>query len=85
MIIYYLLKAIGTGVSAFFSFLEPVTTLPFEADVYLAQGISYVRFLFTVFPPLELMFQALLVILAFKVTLKLIAVVPFIKGLVTKI
>lgn len=57
-----------------FSFLSPVTHFPLNADVYLAQGVSYIRFLMTVFPPLDLMWQALLIVLGFKVTLWLLQV-----------
>lgn len=61
-----------------------VSTLPFGIDSILVQGMSYFKFLITVFPPFGVLWEALLLVIGFKILLKLIAMIPIVRGLLHK-
>lgn len=84
MIILFLLSlpiAILNGIA---NFLPVVDVLPFGIDAVLVQGMGYIIFLVDVFPPLQTIWVGLLSVLGFKLTLKLLAIVPILKGLLHK-
>lgn len=61
-----------------------VTTLPFGIDAILVQGMGYIWFIVSVFPPLGIIIDGLLFVLTFKLALKLVAMIPIVKGLLYK-
>jgi len=55
--------------------------LPFGIDAILVQGMGYIYFLVGIIPPLELMLQAFIYVIMWKLALKLIAMLPIIRGI----
>jgi len=66
------------------SFLPQVVVLPFGIDAVLVQGMGYLFYLMDVFPPIRSLWLGILFVLGFKLSLKLVAVIPIIKGLLYK-
>lgn len=83
MIVQFLIKAVLSLFGGLFSLFPVVHTLPL-VDSYLVSGVGYLRFLITVFPPLDVMLTAFLYYIGFKVVLKGIAMIPVIKGFLYK-
>lgn len=83
MIIQLLLNSTIGLLNAITSTFGVVTALPF-VDEYLVTGMGYINFLSTVFPPIGLMLQVFLWYILFKLSLKLIAMIPIIKGFLYK-
>lgn len=54
-----------------------VTTLPFGIDSILVQGVGYIKFLATVFPPIDSVLNGFLYIIGFKVLMKLVRLIPW--------
>lgn len=90
MILLLILK-LFLGLLTFFPFL--VTTifpfmdnylLPFGIDAILVQGMGYVRFLSTVFPPVEVLLEAIVIVIMWKMLLKFIAMIPVLRNLLHK-
>jgi len=69
-------------VSIFFSVFPEVTSLPFNLDVYLANGFGYINFLAGVFPPLAIMLTGFLWILGWKLAMVIVRMVPFLNKLI---
>ena len=61
-----------------------ITQLPFGIDAILVQAMGYIWFIVSVFPPLGIIIEGLLFVFGFKLALKLIAMIPIIKGLLYK-
>jgi len=58
-----------------------IHTLPLGIDAILVQGIGYLNFIKAIFPPLAVMWEALMFVIYFKLGLKVIAMIPFIRGI----
>jgi len=84
MLIQLFLIAIISLVNALTWVLPTVTELPFGIDGILVTGMGYIVFLSTVFPPLGTMLTGFLVYYGFKLSLKLVAMIPIIRGLLHK-
>ena len=84
MILSLLFGTFVTVLSGILSFLPKVTKIPFGIDSVLVQGMGYFHFIMGLFPPLSIMLNGFLVIMGFKVTLKLIAMIPIVRGLLHK-
>lgn len=54
-----------------------VTTLPFGIDSILVQGVGYIKFLATVFPPIDSVLNGFLYIIGFKILMKLVRLIPW--------
>jgi len=61
-----------------------VDKLPFGIDDVMVQGMGYVHFLSTLFPPIGVMLSAVLFVIGFKIFLKIIAMIPIIRGILYK-
>lgn len=72
MIIYYLLVAVGTILSAFTSWLPIVEELPLGMDNALSTAVGWIRYLQTVLWPLNVIIACFLWYAAFKVSLMVI-------------
>jgi hypothetical protein len=66
------------------AWLPKVTQLPFGIDSILANGIGYINFIGSVFPPLSHMLIAFLFYYAFKFSLKFFAMIPVLRGMLHK-
>lgn len=84
MIVIFLFKVLIAFFNGLTSFFPTVSLLPFGIDVILLSGVGYVRFIATVFPPLGSLLTAFLIYLGVIVTLKVVAMIPIIKGLLYK-
>jgi len=71
-------------VNALTSFLPTVTTLPFGIDAILANGMGYFFFIAVYFPPLTTMYNAFLFVVAFKIGLKVFAMIPVVNRMLYK-
>ena len=58
-----------------------VKTLPLGMDAVLTQGVGYINFINVHFPPLGVLWEALLFVITFKLGLKLIAMIPVIRNI----
>lgn len=77
MIWYYILLFVLTLLTAAFSWLPKVTTIPF-VDGFLTTGIGYFNFVASYIPPLEIIFQGFMFIIGFKLilmTLRLLRII----------
>lgn len=61
-----------------------VTVLPFGIDSILVQGMGYVRFISGVFPPIGSIIDGFLFILAFKMIMIFLRIIPLIGRLFRK-
>jgi len=84
MIVHLLLVALNVAVTAFTFWLPVVTKLPFSIDTLLSDGIGYILFLNTLFPPFGVALQGVLWIIGFKIALKVVAMIPIVRGLLHK-
>lgn len=84
MILSLVFGAFVTILSGVLSFLPKVTTIPWGIDAVLVQGVGYFHFIGHVFPPLEIMLTGFFIVMGFKFTLKLIAMIPVVRGLLHK-
>lgn len=84
MLIHYAFSVLVSIFNALTSFLPEVDVLPLGIDSILVQGVGYINFLKVVFPPIGTIYTGFLVIMGFKLTLKVIAMIPIIKGLLYK-
>lgn len=78
MIWYYLLIFFGNMLNLMFSFLPRVDELPFGMDGYLEQAVSTFKAFAEIFPPFEVVLQAFLFYLSFKImmlTLRLLRII----------
>jgi len=79
-IIPFLFQIVGE----IFNFSVVVEKLPLGIDAVLVQGVGYIRFLIGVFPPFGPLYAALLWVIGFKVLLKIVAMIPVVRGLLHK-
>jgi len=71
-------------VNALTAVFPTVTQLPFGIDSVLSTGMGYVVFVGQVFPPVQSMLNGFLFYYTFKLGLKLVAMIPIIRGLLHK-
>jgi len=79
MILQFLFAVLIALLNGLSSFLPPVTELPF-VDTYLTSGFGYVRFIATVIPPVATMLIVFTTYIGFVIVLKVIAMIPILKG-----
>ncbi len=84
MILSLIFGTFVTVLSGVLSFLPKVTTIPWGVDSVLVQGVGYFHFIGKVFPPIEIMLTGFFVVVGFKITLKLVAMIPIVRGLLHK-
>jgi hypothetical protein len=70
--------------SLIFSWFPVVTQLPFGIDGVLTTGMGYVWFMANIIPPIGIMLNGFLFLIGFKIVLKIIAMVPIIRGMLHK-
>jgi len=83
----FLTAIIGLIVSFFnvlSAVLPNVSVLPFGIDPILVQGAGYLHYIMDIFPPLQAIFNGLLWIIGFKLTMMFIRIIPVIRHLFTK-
>jgi len=80
MLLYLLFSMLVKMINGLFSLFPVVEILPFGIDSVLVQGVAYLQFLITVFPPLGLMLDAMLIVISFKLILKAVAMIPIFLG-----
>lgn len=71
-------------VNALFSWGGAVSTLPMGVDALMVQGMSYFHLFIGFFPPLGIMLTAFLWFVAWKLLLKLVAMIPILRGVLHK-
>jgi len=76
MLIYFLLQLPLIFVNALTSWIPRVDVLPFGLDTILNSGFSWFAYIVTVIPPLASMYEAFLWVIGFKITMKLILMIP---------
>jgi len=84
MIVYLLLSMVVALLNGATWILPTVTTLPFGIDPILSTGMGYIVFIISVFPPLGLLLNGFLFYYGFKLTLKFIAMIPILRGMLHK-
>ena len=67
-----------------FSWGGTITTLPFGIDAFLQTGMGYFYSLVAIIPPLGIILSGFLWVIGFKLLLKLLAMIPVIKGVLYK-
>jgi len=60
-------------------FLPVVTELPFGLDAILSTGMGYLYFIMQIFPPLAIVYQGFLTVMAFKVGMLFVRFVPVLR------
>lgn len=75
MIIYYFLKAIGTGISAFFMWLPRIDSLPFGLDEILSYLVSLFHGAMETLPYLQVVWTCFLWILVFELTMLVVKLI----------
>jgi hypothetical protein len=78
MLIYYLLQLPITFVNSLTSWIPHVEALPFGLDSLLSNGFSYFFYVVTVVPPLETLYNAFLWVVGFKITMRLLLMIPLV-------
>lgn len=81
MLLWLLAQMPITLLNALTSWLPKVTELPMGLDAILIQGMGYLLFLFDFFPPLQTLYTAFLVVMSFKLALKVFAMLPIVRHL----
>jgi len=76
MLIYLLVQIPLTILNALTSFFPKVDSLPLGLDGILTQGMGYLFFLFTVIPPLGLLYDAFLIVITFKIGVMVFKTIP---------
>lgn len=76
MLIWLLLQIPLTIINSFASWIPKVTVLPLGLDAILISGVGYLFYLFAFFPPLQLLYDAFLVIIVFKIGLRVFLMIP---------
>lgn len=84
MIIQFLLSIPVFLLQGFNSIFPDASVLPFGIDSIFVQGMGYIRFIMEVFPPLQSMYNGLVWYIGFILLLKVIAMIPILKGLLHK-
>lgn len=78
MLILWLLSIPVMLLNVLTSFIPVVTELPFGLDSTLSNGFGWFMFLTAIIPPLGLMYQAFLWVLGFKLSMKILLMIPFV-------
>jgi len=76
MLVYMLLNIPLLIIGSLTQFFPEATTLPMGLDTILTMGINNTYFVMDVIPPLRAMYDAFLLILAWKVGLRLFKLIP---------
>ena len=76
MLIFMLLSIPLLIIGTLTSFFPEATTLPFGLDTILTMGINNTYYVMDLIPPLKAMYDAFLLILAWKVGLRLFKLIP---------
>jgi len=78
MLGYFILQIPIVILSLAFAFFPQTRELPFGGDVYLTQAVAYAKFIFVMFPPLLILWEAFLWVIGFKIGLKLFLMIPWV-------
>lgn len=78
MLVYLLLQIPIALLNVLTVWIPEVTELPLGLDTILSNGIGHVRFVFTIFPPLEAVYNGFLIVVAFKIALKIFKSLPIV-------
>jgi len=84
MLLDLLFKAIIGAINALTSVLPAVYTLPFGADEVLSTGMGYFVFVAQLIPPFASMLTAFVAYYGFKIGLKFVAMIPWVRGILHK-
>jgi len=84
MLLHLLIISLISVLNALTFFLPTVTALPFGIDTILTTGMGYIVFIIGVFPPLGIMLNGLIFYYGFKLSLKLVAMIPILRGMLHK-
>lgn len=84
MILQFLMAVPIVILNGLTQWLPSVTVLPMGIDSYLVQGMGYLQFLISVFPPMGAIYNAFLFVLSFKLGIKLLAMIPFVNKILYK-
>jgi len=84
MLIYTLLQIPVMIFGLFFSMFPVVSSLPFGIDTYLVTGFSNFLYVANQIPPLLLMYNAFLWVIAWKISLQFFKMLPIIGRLLNK-
>lgn len=75
---YFLLQIPVVILSLALMYFPQTRELPFGGDVYLTQAVGYAKFVFVMFPPLTLLWEAFIWVIGFKIGMKLFLMLPFV-------
>lgn len=84
MITQLILQIFNVVITGVIGVLPAVEELPFGIDLLLIQGFGYLHYMSDVFPPINTLLDAILFVISFKLFLKLVAMVPLVRGLLHK-
>lgn len=77
MIFLAFLQIIVATLKIIFSILPNVDVLPFGIDSILVQGVGYVHYVASIFPPIQSILSGFLYVVGFKIVLKVIRLIPW--------
>lgn len=78
MLIYFLIQLPVIFLNAITAFVPTVETLPFGLDTILADGFGWFFYVAEVIPPLGSMYEAFIWVIGFKITMRLLLMIPFV-------
>jgi len=78
MLIYFLIQLPVIFINALTSWFPHVETLPMGLDAILTDGFNYFFFLTALIPPLAILWEGFFWVITFKITMRLLRLVPFI-------
>lgn len=84
MLLWLILQMPITLLNAATSWLPQVTALPLGLDAILIQGMGYLLFLFDFFPPFQALWNAFIIVMSFKIGLKMFAMIPVLRHMLFK-
>ena len=61
-----------------------VTELPFLLDDIVTEGFGHFFFIMAIIPPLQVMFNAYMAVITFKIAVKFFAMIPWLRSLLHK-
>lgn len=73
-----ILKVIFAIIPTLFRFDTTVSELPLGLDSIVSDGFSYVHYMTTILPPLQILIEAFLYYLTFKLIMIFLRIIPFV-------
>lgn len=78
MLIYFLIQIPLMILGALLFYFPKVTELPFGLDPLLTTGFSNFFYIINIIPPLALMWEAFVWVMAFKISIKIMLMIPIV-------